>query len=539
MSLLRDRVFLASVVFTVALLAFFRQLELLPLTLIPVSVGLVRGLLPALRRRVKYSSIDLPLLFLLHHMYAVSTGRPPRKRLFELNCLAGSYGEYDRVLRKISSLAVDWGYGFIRAIRLVASRDVRNRVFGDFLLRLSEVLRTGEDPSRFLNVELSAMRRGYQSSYFRSIDIMRITLGLHTTLTSSTAFIITVMAILMLFTGGSLQPYVLSIIGSALAVAFFTAVLYLLLPKERLTPQLKPKPRHLFRVYNLSTALSTAISLAASLTVFYLTNQLEYVLLAAGSLLTIPGLVATRIESRLKRIESFYSVYIRGFGLTYSVIPNYAKALHSLLATDFGPLTKHIAVSYAKLSNGIDPRVVWRHFIYDTWSDLIARSTNVVVDAVDSGGNLREVGITLSETITRIMDLRNLRERTARTFEATTYVVQALASVISLTVVEILRAFSSFIQQLAVGIEMAVTELPFLFLSPEELTLITNITILYLVFLAVVNAIAVKIARGGMIETFWIPLSLMLAITSGSSIVVRLLVSALFGELLVPITVPT
>ncbi|MEM4017985.1 MAG: type II secretion system F family protein [Sulfolobales archaeon] len=538
MRLLRDRIFLLTVIATVAILASLRSIELLPIAMVPVAVGLVRGLLPTLRSKFKVSTIDLPLLFLVHHMYAVSTGKPPRKRLFELECVAGGYGEYENVLKKISTLATDWGYGFIRAIRLVVNREVRNKIFGDYLLRLSEVLRTGEDPARFLAIELSAIRRSYQSSYQRAIDIMRIALGLHTTLTSSTAFIITVMAILMVFMGGALQQYVLSIIGSAFTVAFFTATLYLLLPREKLTPQLKPRPKQVFRLYDLSVAVSIVTSVAVGYMLFYVFNQLEMSLFVAASVLVVPGLVATRIEGRIKRMESFYTVFIRGFGLTFSVIPNYARTLHSVLASDFGPLTKPIATAYAKLSNGLDPKVVWRHFAYDVWSDIVARSTNVVVDAVEVGGNLREVGIALSDTVTRILDLRNLRERTARTFEATVYVVQALVTVIAMSIIEILRSFSNFIQGLAIGLEISTTELPFFILTPEELAFMTNVTLLYLAFLTVANAIAIKIARGGMIETFWVPLSLMLAITSAASIIVRLLVSALFGELLIPITIP-
>lgn len=538
MRLLKDRLFLLTTVVTVAILAFLRQLELLPILMVPVAVGLVRGLLPALKSKLKVSTIDLPLLFLVHHMYAISTGRPPRKRLFELECVAGGYNEYESALRRISLLATDWGFGFIRAIRLVVSREVGNKIFGDYLLRLSEVLRTGEDPSRFLSMELSAVRRGYQSNYLRAVDIMRITLGLHNTLTSSTAFIITVMAILMVFMGGALQQYVLSIIGSAFTVAFFTAVLYLLLPKEKLTPHLKPRPKHVFKTYDLSVVACTLASVTGGYIMFRFANQLELSLFVAALVLVVPGLVATRIEGRIKRMEGFYTVFIRGFGLTFSVIPNYARALHSVLASDFGPLTKHIAAAYAKLSNGLDPKVVWRHYAYDVWSDLVARSTNIVVDTVEVGGNLRELGMALSDTITRVLDLRNLRERTARTFEATVYVVQALVTVIAMSVIEILRSFSKFIQGLIIGLEISATELPFFMLTPNELAFLTNVTLIYLAFLTVINAVAVKIARGGMIETFWVPLSVMLAITSGASIVVRLIVSALFGELLVPITIP-
>ncbi len=533
-----DKYFVISSLSTAAVLIYFRDLQFLPLMFIPVAVWLVRVLLPYFRRRLGTDVIDLNLLYLLLHMYAVSTGRPDRRRVFQLNNVLGSYGDYEVMLNRIASLAIDWGYGFVRSIRLVA-KDVRNRVFREFLLRFSEVLRTGEDIVRFLDVEYAAVRRNYQAQYSRAMDLMRIILGMHTTLMSSTGFVLTVMAIFMVFTGSNIVTYSLTLIGSITIIVLFTVVTYLVVPKEWITPNIKPRPKRIYRKYNLSVIAALLIAFPTSYLIYNNYGSLELAIMIGGGLTLLPGLTATVIENNIKKVESFYPIFIRSFGLTYSVLPNYVKTLSSLLMSDFGFLTKHIKLLYAKLTNGIDARISWRHFVEGIWSDLIMRTTNIVVDAVDVGGDLRNVGISLNDLMIRLRDLRSGRERVARTFEATTYILQMLVTAVSISIVNILEMFSKFMKSLEVGLE--ITEyygvIPF-YITPEIISFIYNATLLYLVFLVVINALAIKLAYGGVLETFWIQISLLSIMTASAAFAMKMLINYVFGQLLFPELVP-
>ena len=531
---LADPYFLALLALVAAVIAYLGELVYAPLLLIPLAVGLVRIVLPALRGRLGVAVVDLDLLFLLLHMFAVSTGKPPRKRLFQPNCIVGGYGDYGKALSRIASLAVDWGYGFVAATRYVA-REVKNRAFSDFLLRFSEVLRTGEDPTLFLETEFAALRRNYQSQYYRAMDVLRIVLGLHTTVMSAAAFVLTVMSVLLMLTGGDINIYFVTFVSSITLVAMFTAVIYVAVPKEWITPRAKPKPAHVYRKYNVALAVSVPLAAVLGYLAYGRLGGAEWSLMAVGGALLLPGLVARGIESRVRKLESFYTIFIRSLGMTYAIIPNYAKAFSSLLMSDFGPLMKPLARAYSRVSNGIDPRIAWRYFIYDTWSDLIARSTNIFADTVDAGGNTRVVGTALSDLITRINDLRSLRERTARTFEVTTYIMQALVSAIAIAVIEIIRLFSDYIKVLATGLEVVeLYGLLMLVLPPETIALMTNLAVAFLAFLTVANAITIKVAYGGIPETLWQQISLLLVVTSGAVVGIRFMIGVIFREILVP-----
>jgi len=533
---LADPYFIVTLAVTAAIVAYFREATYIPLFLIPIAVGLVRMGIPLLRSRLRVSAVDLDLLFLLLHMHSISTGKPPRKRLFQLNCIVGDYGDYTRALNRIASLAVDWGYGFVATTRYVA-REVRNRALSDFLLRFSEVLRTGEDPTVFLETEFAATRRNYQSQYYRAVDVLRIVLGLHTTIMSAAAFILTVMSVLLMFTGGDVSVYFLTFVSSLTLVAMFTAVIYVTVPKEWITPRARPKPAQIYRSYNIALAVSLPLAAVLGYLAYRELGSAELSLLAVSGILLVPGLAARSIESRVKKLESFYAIFVRSLGMTYATIPNYQKAFSSLLMSDFGPLMRPLSRAYSRVSNGIDPKLAWRYFIYDTWSDLIARSTNVFADTVDVGGNTRLVGALLSDLITRINDLRGLRERTARTFEATTYIMQALVSAIAIAIINIIKLFSDYVRILMTGLETAeLYGLPILTLSPEAIAFMTNLTIVFLASLTLMNAIAIKVAYGGVPEAFWQQTSILLIVTSGAIIGMRFMMEIFFRELLIPPT---
>jgi hypothetical protein len=134
-----------------------------------------------------------------------------------------------------------------------------------------------------------------------------------------------------------------------------------------------------------------------------------------------------------------------------------------------------------------------------------------------------------------ISGVREARERVARTFEVTTYMMQALVSAIAVAIINIVRMFSDYVRVLAIGVETAALyELPMVALTPETVAIMTNITMAFLALLTVMNAIAIKVACGGIPEAFWQQVSILLIVTSGAVIGMRFMVEAIFSSLLVP-----
>ncbi|MEM4140866.1 MAG: hypothetical protein QXG36_07160, partial [Nitrososphaeria archaeon] len=178
-----------EMVFSLTITAFITAFASLPLVYKLLSKNLPR------------TSMNEDLLFTIIQMYAVSTGKPSRNRILEIKTIVGDYREFQTILNKFSTLSTNWGYGLVRAIQLLA-KNVKNIIFRNFLLRLSEVLRVGEDPENYLELEARMHSRLYEYNYSRSLDFARVLLGLYSSVMSASAFIIITLALLSMFMGG-------------------------------------------------------------------------------------------------------------------------------------------------------------------------------------------------------------------------------------------------------------------------------------------------------------------------------------------------
>lgn len=481
-----------------------------------------------LRTKITYSIVDEDLLYLVTHMYAVSTGKPPKSRLFKLKTIVGGYEEYDYYLRRIASLAVDWGFSFARAITIVA-REIKNKVFRDFLTRLGEILNVGEDPERYLDVERRAVFMEFQAQYGRSLESMKLLLGTYTSTISSSMFLTITVIIYTLLMGGDPTTVVYTYMGVIVALAGVLYVIYRILPRDRLTHKLGIYPPQRTR-YRRILIMSITLVIVMTFVYYNLLHDIQLAIGAAAILLIFPGLYARRIESFIKELNTFFSVFIRSFGITYSVVSHTPKALASVLRSNFGPLTPYLRRLYNRLRVGVRPDIAWRYFTGETWSELIRRSVNVVYDTIEAGGNMAVIGTILSDMSFRLQDLKKQREQIARAFEATVYILHLIMVAVTTFILELVRIFNTMIEAiLRVAPGITVTILPFGYV---DVTLLTYLTTILIIATAIMNAIAIRVARGGMYETVWVQISILTSFSMLTAMAIKTATAFLFEELL-------
>ena len=485
------------------------RIKIIPLML-SVSIALIRLVTKGKRKLLGIGyEVNEDLIYLITHMYAVSTGRPPHRRLFMLDTWAGSYGGYDSILRRIAVLAVDWGYGFAKAIRIV-TRKLGNKVFRDFLLRLGELLAIGEEPIRFLDIERRALITEYQAHYVRILEASKLLLGVYTSGVSSAIFIvITFMIFVFLF---SIPSPMVVLVYLAIAISLFILayILYRVLPRDRVTHNLKGVKIPEKVKYRILLIVGLTLSIIVGIVVYKVINDPYLAISAAAAPLIIPGFYAKRIEKRIREIESFFSIFVRSFGLTYSVIPHTATALASTLRSSYGPLTIYLKRLLARINAGIEPKVAWYHFIGETWSEMVRRNINILYDSISTGADLARVGTVLSETTFKLLDIRKQRVQVSKAFESTIYVVHTLFSAILSFILSLLTIFNEIISKLqSISGEIA-TVIPF---RPTTLDLALSITPIFIIILSILNALVIKISQGGMYETILVPLAILLAIS--------------------------
>ena len=523
----------SNVVLIAISIALLILLNFIPETFRPIPVALVlvlvflRFLMPWIKKRTVTYEVDDTLIYLVTHMYAVSTGKPHRRRIFELNNIAGGYGDYDRILRRIATLAVEWGFGFAKAIRVVV-KETRNKVFRDFLMRLGELLNIGEDPEIFLDVERRALLTEMQAHYGRIVEATKLLLGVYTSSVSSSMFMaITVIIFSMLFSS-SVNTVIAAYIGIAAALIFLVYVLYRMLPRERLTHNIGEYPPERTK-YRILLIIGISLSIVIGLVIYGYSGNPSLAMSLGALPLLIPGFYAKKIEKKIREIEAFFPIFVRSFGLTYATVPHTPKALTSTLRSNYGPLTRYLQRLLARLTIGVDPKVSWRKLIVETWSELLRRNVNVLFDAIDAGGDLANVGTVLSETSFRIMDIRKQRIQVTKAFESTVYIIHSLLVAVLTFVLELLSIFYKLMLTLQTVESGLHTILPF---QPIPLDTTILATVVFIIVMAITNAFAIKVAQGGMYETVWVPLSVLLAISGLVMFGIKFMTSMMFAELL-------
>lgn len=479
-----------------------------------------------LRRKGITAVVDEDLLFLCTHMYAVSTGKPPHEKVFMLSGISGQgYGKYSETLNRIASVAKRWGYGFVMATRIQA-KSVANTIFKDFLNRLAEAINVGEDLETFLQIEQNTMLTTYEADYARVLESLKLLLGIYTATISSAVFIVVNLALITFFLG-NVTVLIMSFIATVSAIAVLVFLIKKALPKQSLVHNLKINlPER--RMYNY--ALLVSVLLAGFMGLWSLTRfgQPAYFLIAFGMFLFIPGLIGRRIENKVKNVESFFIVFIRSLGLTFSTLRNYAQSIRSLLVTDLGLLTRYLKRLYSRLRNGIDTKIAMLYFVGESGSETMRRGMDIFYDAIEAGGDPVKVGECLSMTIQRVINLRKQREQVARAFQGVVYIltilVVALAEFVFTLIILLQHVFAA-----AGGAQIQI--LPFAYVEPAVITAVK----IGLVFtITILNAFALQFARGGFTGSAWLHAAILLMLSGITMLVSSIFSQTIFSTLQIP-----
>ncbi len=474
--------------------------------------------LPKLRKKLPSGGVDLDLTYLIQHMLAVSTGKPPRKVLFDVVSNEPLYPKYREIFRKIYVLGKEWGYSFTDACRLV-SREVRNRVLKEFLVRLGSVLAVGEDVELFLKTEYMTILSEYETLYNRIVDAARVFLGIHSSMLAASVFMLANFLLLAFFFGGGTGIIVLSFSIVTVTIASIAILLFVLLPKDAFENKLKPKPRFYVMVDYIAI-----IGIILSIVLGYVIigkNGLNFTslalsLMASGVIFLPAGILAKTMERRIRDIDDFFPIFIRSYGMHLQTVPQMARALKPLLAAELGKLNKLLENLYSRLLNEIDPRIAWRLFSAESGSELVRRSIRIFLDTVEKGGRVAEVGAMLSDHHNTIVRLRRAKFQVGKTFETTTYMMHMAIILITVFITTLMQGFSQILSSVQAQLPGEIAT--FFFTGALPLGLLVKATGGFVVATTFFNALSIARALPGVSRSFWYYYAL-LSIIGGAAVI--------------------
>ncbi len=447
---------------------------------------------------------DDEFVYFMAFLYALSTGEVGSIDLIKTAQSSG-YGKYSDTFKEIFRLGVGWGYGLSRSCEMIAMKFSDNSdPLKQLLVKLAQVIRLGDELRIFFTEEMGAALHSYTVRYERNLESQKLFLEMFYTISSTAVFMISGNSIMTMLMGSadSSSIFMISFIGVIVSMGSFIVIMYVIFPKDRISLGYNAKAQK-FRMF-LYMAIGIGVSLG---TVLAITNvvPLPLVTVIATAPLFIPGFFAKKMETELKALDDWYPSFIRHFGEIYMMVGSMGQALDAVLRSNFGPLQTQIIAFKNRIKNRIKPETGFDLFSKDAGTAIIVSGNTIMSNSILKGANMNDVGSKVSEISLKLNELRAKRRQTSRTFETIVLVLHALTMAIFGLMNKLIEIFHTMIS----GTQISNNALT---LSPIDPNFMAMMMPIVIIVTSAINALAIKVAQGGLFKTVWFNIALLTAL---------------------------
>lgn len=464
---------------------------------------------------------DEKFVYFVAFLFSISTGEIGGIDLIK-TARDTKYGKYTAAFRDVYQIGVGWSFGISRSLEMIAekvSTDKTNQL-KQLLIKLAQVIRLGDKLRTFFADELKSTLMNYSIVYERKLENQKLFLEMFYTLMSTAAFMIAANSIMSMLMGQENSEGILlmSFIGVAASMSAFVFMMYVMFPRDKLGYESAAEDfKFRMKIY---MALGAGVGIGV---VLLLVNVIppSLVIGIAAAPLFYPGMMARKMEQKLKELNNWYPEFIRHFGEIYATIGSVGSTLEAVLRSDFGPLQIHLERFKNRIKHRIEQKLGFELFSRDTGSQIIANGNEVISYAMDNGGDLNLAGNHVADITVKINELRAKRAQTSKTFETIIVVLHAL----TLAVFGLMNKLTSIFYELVSSVDVSNDTLKLTPINPEFMAMMMPLMI---VMTSVISAMALKVAQGGLYKTVFYHIAMLLAIGS----IVMFVMDALLSDYL-------
>lgn len=450
---------------------------------------------------------DEKFVYFVAFLYAISTGEVGGVDLIKTT-RESAYGKYTAAFKEVYQLGVGWGYGISKSLEMIADKVSTDKAdqLKQLLMKLAQVIRLGDTLRTFFADELKSTLTTYAIVYERKLENEKLFLEMFYTLMSTAAFMIAANSIMSMLMGqeNSEQILLMSFIGVAASMSAFVFMMYIMFPRDKLGYASADEDLK-FRLKIYMT-----VGAGAGIGAVLLFTQILPTTLAigiAGAPLLYPGMLARKMEQKVKQLNDWYPQFIRHFGEIYATVGSVGGALEAVLRSDFGPLQENIQRFKNRIKHRVEQKMAFELLSRDTGSQIIANGNEVISYAMDKGGNLNVAGNHVSDITVKINELRAKRTQTAKTFETIILVLHAL----TLAVFGLMNKLTGIFYDLVNTVDVSNDTLHLTPIDPQFMALMMPLMIL---MTSSISAMALKVAQGGLYKTVFYHMGLLIIIGS-------------------------
>jgi flagellar protein FlaJ len=388
--------------------------------------------------------IGYDLLSSLAYMSVLAIGGLPRSQILEGT--AKQPFQVSVFFEYVFILAKRIGFEYTLAFEMVANRAKAGNV-KSLLLRFSAAISSGESERDFIIQESTLERDRYKNDYERAVENLRKWTDAYGAILVSVTLIMVVSLVSSLM--GSLTETFTILMA---AVLFFITsmgayVINGVAPKENITYDTKygiTRERMLakrFLKFGVPAGLITAFIIAPTYSLLPGTA----IVFACLGVSLIPTAYFQMVDhNKISKLDEEMPTFIRTIGnIAGSTGVTLSEALKRIDIASMGTLGYYIERLSIRLKAQIPTDKCWEKFRIETGSELVNRSTHMLVDGAERGGTPDDVGNLTSEFCNTIVQLRATRELTSATFLYLTIVMHAVMAFILVFVLAILTSFNN------------------------------------------------------------------------------------------------
>lgn len=438
------------------------------------------------------------MFYQLTYMSATAAAGISRSKTFELAAQSGSPAA--QYFEAINTLVNELRYDFPEACRGIADKAPSDEV-KSFLLRLSDAMRSGEPLPTFLAREAEVQGDNYSNSYERDLESLKKWSDAFSSIIVSVALIVIINLVsTMIYQMG--MGTIAGLITTSIVVGFFGAwVLSRAAPQEQMVVASAVGSAQQRKTLNWGRILIPVTALI-TVTLIVLGISRSWVLISAAVILFPLGLISYRADEVITKKDAEISSFLRSLGgMATSTGSTLREALARTDITSFPVLHSDIERLSTRLQALASPTICWQKFGYETGSQLVRQSIGIFYESIRLGGDPERVGFLCSLFASRTAMLRAKRRTVVATFSWLTMVMHVVVAALMVFVLEIIHNFL-FLMQSAINPDEADAvaqnlAMPMANFSLAQMQFLDVITIMMVILLAVISALAIVASDGG------------------------------------------
>lgn len=392
-------------------------------------------------------NIEENLHFFITYAGALSTVNLERKELFVDLSEKVRYREISKIFKKLIYLVESIKIDFSTSAYKIASL-LKTEHFARFLERMGIALSFNSNISKFFLEEQKALMNSYENVYREGLERIKLIQEMFVSLILAFAFVLATILLIPFLTGVNatifLQFGVVGIVVLDIAMIVFANFF---IPKDNLYHNMgyeTGRQRVLMTFF-----ISVLLCLILIPFIIYIDIPAMFKVAIIGTPLIIVGFYSNYEEKLVWKRDTLFPPFIRSLGDVHqSKGGTLTTTVETLLPHNFGILDGMLERVYKRLKITSDKFNSWYYFTKESGSSLISEFMDIFVSVVYRGGSAQVAGEIVSDNMSRINGLRDMKREFASTLKGNiygTFFGLALTIYISLLIsVLLFKIFASF-----------------------------------------------------------------------------------------------